>query len=222
MPREQLDHRVGGGMSRNKRPPLIKSAGCCLMLDPHYSSSSMYLGDEGTYVCKAFSPRSYVIQKVANSFFFFSFSILCVWSAVCLADPVRGCLCRAGLRVGGGKRRIRSIHVVDAVEGRAMSGGWKRQERERERICSIQGATGNSFFFPTDSESHEWSNRRAEKGIETAASDVSSQPTSSPRDTIDRQPLSATLPFIHFGHSSPFYTLWTWLFVSWWPTLFTS
>lgn len=86
MPREQLDHRVGGGMSRNKRPPLIKSAGCCLMLDPHYSSSSMYLGDEGTYVCKAFSPRSYVIQKVANSFFLL-FSILCgllfVWRIQC-------------------------------------------------------------------------------------------------------------------------------------------
>jgi len=63
MPRE-LD-RVGGGVARqNKRPPLIKTAGCCLMLDPHYSSSNMYLGDEGTYVCKAFSPRSYVIQKV--------------------------------------------------------------------------------------------------------------------------------------------------------------
>ncbi|KAK4031142.1 hypothetical protein OUZ56_024688 [Daphnia magna] len=40
-----------------------ESVGCCLMLDPHYSNSSMYLGDEGTYVCKAFSPRSYVIQK---------------------------------------------------------------------------------------------------------------------------------------------------------------
>lgn len=51
---------------RTKRPPLIKNAGCCLMLDPHYSSSSMYLGDEGTYVCKAFSPRSYVIQKVVD------------------------------------------------------------------------------------------------------------------------------------------------------------
>jgi hypothetical protein len=63
MPRE-LD-RVSGGVARqNKRPPLIKTAGCCLMLDPHYSSSNMYLGDEGTYVCKAFSPRSYVIQKV--------------------------------------------------------------------------------------------------------------------------------------------------------------
>ena len=61
MPRE-LD-RVGVAR-QNKRPPLIKSAGCCLMLDPHYSSSNMYLGDEGTYVCKAFSPRSYVIQKV--------------------------------------------------------------------------------------------------------------------------------------------------------------
>ena len=48
----------------SKRPPLFKSSGgsCCLMLDPCYSS--MYLDDEGTYVCKAFSPRCYVIQKV--------------------------------------------------------------------------------------------------------------------------------------------------------------
>lgn len=58
MPREMTEK------PRPKRPPLIKSAGCCLMLDPAYSSSDMYLADEGTYVCKAFSPRSYVIQKV--------------------------------------------------------------------------------------------------------------------------------------------------------------
>lgn len=89
---------------------------------------------------------------------FFLFSIVCVWSAVCLADPVRGC--RAGLRVGGlgGKRRHRSIHVVAAVEGRAMSGGWKgKNGREKEKGFSIQGATG-TLFLP-GSESHEWSNR---------------------------------------------------------------
>jgi len=44
-----------------KRPPLFK-------LEPHYiDQNSMYLSSEGTYVCKAFSPRCYVIQKVLNS-----------------------------------------------------------------------------------------------------------------------------------------------------------
>ena len=68
MPRER-DIRVAGAGSRtgpqyrSKRPPLFKSSGCCcLMLDPH--CFGMYLGDEGNYVCKAFSPRCYVIQKV--------------------------------------------------------------------------------------------------------------------------------------------------------------
>ena len=32
--------------------------------DPCGGGGGMYLGDEGTYVCKAFSPRCYVIQKV--------------------------------------------------------------------------------------------------------------------------------------------------------------
>ena len=75
-----MDH-YGGGLrpaktaastnnNNNKRPPLLGkgSAGCCLMqLDPHYSSSRYLpmMADEGTYVCKAFSPRSYVIQKVS-------------------------------------------------------------------------------------------------------------------------------------------------------------
>ena len=41
-----------------RRPPLFK-------LEPHYiDDSSMYLSTEGTYVCKAFSPRCFVIQKV--------------------------------------------------------------------------------------------------------------------------------------------------------------
>ena len=71
MPRDLHHHHRSSvstsSSTTNKRPPLLaKSAGCCLLqLDPHYSSStSMYLDDEGTYVCKAFSPRSYVIQKV--------------------------------------------------------------------------------------------------------------------------------------------------------------
>ena len=44
-----------------KRPPLFK-------LEPHHiEQHSMYLSSEGTYVCKAFSPRCYVIQKVSHS-----------------------------------------------------------------------------------------------------------------------------------------------------------
>lgn len=121
MPREHLDHRVGGGgggggVVRNKRPPLIKTAGtgCCLMLDPHYSSSSMYLGDEGTYVCKAFSPRSYVIQKVAGFFLDFLVDFL----SRCL---VRGC-CRPGLWTG--RKGTTTDQYAVAGEGRAMSGRW--------------------------------------------------------------------------------------------------
>jgi hypothetical protein len=99
MPRDLHQHHrssvSSSSSTTNKRPPLLaKSAGCCLLqLDPHYSSStSMYLDDEGTYVCKAFSPRSYVIQKVlflarsSSSCFLF---LLFTWSYVyCM----RGCV----------------------------------------------------------------------------------------------------------------------------------
>lgn len=65
------DHRTNSvrPAAAVKRPPLLgkSGGGCCLLqLDPHYSSSRYLpmMADEGTYVCKAFSPRSYVIQKV--------------------------------------------------------------------------------------------------------------------------------------------------------------
>ena len=42
-----------------KRPPLFKSNVGVF--------SDMHLSDEGTYICKAFSPRCYVIQKVFSA-----------------------------------------------------------------------------------------------------------------------------------------------------------
>jgi hypothetical protein len=141
MPRE-LD-RVGVAR-QNKRPPLIKSAGCCLMLDPHYSSSNMYLGDEGTYVCKAFSPRSYVIQKVCVNTILtcVCHTLSCFFPVIVLLliardssfflrcgeeDPLRGCCV---------KEEDRSIHAVAGVE----AFGWADTF---DRGC----ATGIPYFI---------------------------------------------------------------------------
>jgi len=57
------------GVGERRRQPLIGAGGRSLLtqqLDPCFSV--MDLTQEGTYVCKTFSPRCYVIQKVAVDF----------------------------------------------------------------------------------------------------------------------------------------------------------